>query len=460
MVANLRKLMIAGVTSGAGKTSVTLGLLKLLVQQGYQVQPYKVGPDYVDTKFHTRITGRPSRNLDSFLTPQRATLAYLFKQKTADIDYAVVEGVMGLYDGLGTDKDCASSSAIAKLLDLPVVLVLDGKATSTSTAAIVQGYVNFDPAVNIVGVVVNNVLSANHFKLIKGAIERYTDIPVLGCLPRDPQISLPSRQLGLVPDAELANIDQKIERIAKLLGDHLDLPQLLKLAALDQTPAQVPFQLPKYQLRLGIARDDAFNFYYQDNLDLLQRCGVTLVPFSPMHDQHLPAVDALYLGGGYPEEFAAELANNQTMRQAIADFSQQNRPIYAECGGLMYLGEKLKTTAGEFPMVGVLAGHSEMTPRLKRFGYCYATAQQDTLLVAKGQRIAGHEFHHSLFHATGVQPLLELTKERDGQVVDHWTGGYQVRRTFASYVHVHFYQNPQLLQHLLQEMGAVTRGTD
>lgn len=459
-MANLRKLMIAGVTSGAGKTSVTLGLLKLLVQRGLNIQPYKVGPDYVDTKFHTRITGRPSRNLDSFLTPQRSTLTYLFKRNTALIDYAVVEGVMGLYDGLGTDKDCASSSAIAKLLDLPVVLVLDGKATSTSTAAIVMGYVNFDPAVNIVGVIINNVLSTNHFQLIKGAIERYTDVPVLGYLPRDPAISLPSRQLGLVPDSELPQIDQKIDRIAELLGAHLDLPQLLSLAVQDQTPAKLPFKLPQYQLRLGIAQDDAFNFYYQDNLELLKRCGVTLVPFSPLHDTQLPQVDALYLGGGYPEEFAAELAANQSMRQAIADFSEQNRPIYAECGGLMYLGETLKTAAGEFPMVGVLAGASEMTPRLKKFGYCYATAQQDTLLVAQGQRIAGHEFHHSIFKATAAQPLLKLTKERDGQIVDQWTGGYQVHRTFASYVHVHFYQNPQLLQHLLQEMGAVTRGTD
>jgi len=432
-----------------------LGLLAALHRR-LTVQPYKVGPDYVDTKFHTRITGRASRNLDNFLVPNPAALNYLFTAQTDDVDLGLIEGVMGLYDGLGTDKDAYSTASVAKQLDVPVVLVLNARATSTSAAAMVQGFQNFDPAVALKGVIINNVMSENHYQLVKGAIARYVPaVKVLGYLPHDASISLPSRQLGLVPDDELPQVDEKIARLGELIDQHVDLDALEALATEVKDPTPQPYRLPQVPCRVGIAQDEAFNFYYHDNLALLEQCGMTLVPFSPLTDQALPAVDALYLGGGYPEEFAQQLSANTAMRQAIQAFSQANRPIYAECGGLMYLGSALKTAAATYPMVGIFPGVSEMTPRLKRFGYCQATAVQETLLAAKGQRLVGHEFHHSTFAPTAdLKPVFTMQKVRDGQVVDEWAGGYQVRNTYAGYLHAHFYQSQAVIDRFVTHLGA------
>ncbi|QLL69167.1 cobyrinate a,c-diamide synthase [Lactobacillus sp. 3B(2020)] len=451
----MKSFVIAGVTSGSGKTTATLGILAAL-QKKYQIQSYKIGPDYVDTKFHTRITGRPTRNLDNFLVPDPTVLKYLFTRSTNDVDLGIVEGVMGLYDGLGTDKDAASTSSIAKQLGLPVVLVVNAKATSTSAAAIVNGFVNFDPDVKFAGVIVNNVMGESHYQLVKGAIERYTPLKVFGYIPKQSEMSLPSRQLGLVPDAEITSIDEKIQMIAQAVEEHIDLDQLIAAGAEVMETELALFTSQQYHLRLGIAQDKAFNFYYADNIDLLNRLGVELIPFSPIKDQQLPDVDALYLGGGYPEEFAKELAANQAMRSAILAFSQANKPIYAECGGLMYLGKELVFNDQVYQMVGVFDGRSVMTKRLKKFGYCLAQPQTTTLLGKAGVILRGHEFHHSVFEPLDeqLQPVMMMQKVRDHQVVDTWTGGYQVRQTFASYLHVHFYQSPDLLPFLLTQLGA------
>ncbi|WP_373879721.1 cobyrinate a,c-diamide synthase [Levilactobacillus brevis] len=451
----MKKLLIAGVTSSAGKTSVTLGLLAALSKQ-YRIQPYKVGPDYVDTKFHTRITGQSSRNLDNFLVPNPAVLNYLFTKDTDGVELGLIEGVMGLYDGLGTDKDAFSTASIAKQLDVPVILVVNARATSTSAAAIIRGFKELDTDVNIVGVIINNVMSDSHYQLVKGAIERYVDIEVLGYLPHTPEISLPSRQLGLVPDNELSGVDHKIAQLGELVQQHVNLSRLMTLAGDVTRTASMPYTLPEVHCRLGVARDEAFNFYYHDNLELMEKCGIELVPFSPITDQKLPEVDALYLGGGYPEEFAAPLAQNQRMRQAIQKFSQSNRTIYAECGGLMYLGRDLQTDEARFPMVGIFDGSSVMTPRLKRFGYCYATPKQTTVLAAKAAVVVGHEFHHSTFTpwTTALQPVLQMKKIRDQQVVDQWQGGYQRQQTYAGYLHIHLYQSQQFLTDFLTQLGA------
>lgn len=451
----MKKILIAGVTSGSGKTTTVLGILKALKDR-YRIQSYKVGPDYVDTKFHTRITGRPARNLDNFLVPDADTLRYLFTEGTTDIDLGIVEGVMGLYDGLGTDKDAYSTASIAKQLDIPVILVINARATSTSAAAILKGFLDLDPAVPIKGVIVNNVMSVNHYRLVKGAIDRYLGLPVLGYLPHDAQVALPSRQLGLVPDDELPTVDKKIARIGQQVAEHVDLDKLVQLAQPVEQRATDPFQSLKVKLRLGIAQDQAFNFYYADNLRLLKEVGVKLVPFSPLHDHQLPAVDALYFGGGYPEEFASALAANEGLKDEIRCFSAAQRPIYAECGGLMYLGKTLQMDGKQYSMVGIFDGESRMTPRLRRFGYCMATPLRDTILATRGQRIVGHEFHHSTFSLSTQEqgPVLKMMKVRDHKVVKTWQGGCQVRRTFASYLHVHFYQDRQLFENFLQNLGA------
>ncbi|MDH6363389.1 cobyrinic acid a,c-diamide synthase [Enterococcus sp. PF1-24] len=447
----MKKMLIAAASSGAGKTTITLGLMQLLMNQGFVVQPYKVGPDYVDTEYHSRITGRSSRNLDMFLIRDEARLAELFQRQAATADICVIEGVMGLFDGFGVDKDYCSSSGIAKQLNCPVILVVDGQSASTSVAAVVKGFLDFDEELTIAGVIINKVASENHYQLIKKAIEKYTKAEVLGYLPRNLGIQLPSRQLGLVPDREIADVLAKVQQVADLLKKTVNLEKLLALLAEEEVPKKVG-NFPNYAgLKVAYALDEAFHFYYPDNLQLLQDYGVELQPFSPINDESLPPADLYYFGGGYPEEFAKELAANQKMLTAIKAQHKAGAYILAECGGLMYLGESLKVNEETFSMVGIFQGESQMTTGLKRFGYCYGIPQQNTLIGRTGEKIYGHEFHHSIFE-TDDPPVLLMEKFRDGQVVNQWQGGYQKKNTFASYLHLHFYQRPTFLIDLLNQV--------
>lgn len=445
----MKQFMVAGVSSGVGKTTLTLGILKALSQRGWKVQPYKVGPDYIDTSYHTRITGCPSRNLDSFMVADDRALEWSYRKWHGDSDIAVVEGVMGLFDGLGTDKDCASSAAVAKKLGIPVILVLDGKATSTSAAAMVHGFASFDKEVTIAGVIINRVASTSHYELIKGAIERYTDVEVLGYLPKNTAVELPSRHLGLVADIELEHLDHHFETLGSMVEEHIDLDRIIELVDLPSPTLINPFQIAsRGPLKIAYALDDAFHFYYADNLDLLREAGVRLEAFSPLKDRELPEADAYYFGGGFPEVYAKELMANSSFRQSVLAAHQAGKPIYAECGGLMYLGSSLETDSGVYDMVGIFDGISRMTPRLKSFGYCQARTKEKSLFGPAGSVIRGHEFHHSVFE-TEEPTVLSLEKERDGRVVASWTGGYQKGRTFASYLHVHFYQKQALLEEWL-----------
>lgn len=445
----MKEFMLAGVSSGVGKTTVTLGILKALANRGYQVQPYKVGPDYIDTAYHSRITKRVSRNLDSFMIPDESALAWSYYKWHQGADVAVIEGVMGLFDGLGTDKDCASSSDIAKKLGIPVILVIDGKATSTSAAAMVHGFSTFDQEVAIAGVIVNRVASQNHYELIKGAIERYTDVEVLGYFPKNMEVDLPSRHLGLIPDIEMEGLEKTFDVLGNLAEEHIDLDRLLKRVEKPTIHKTSPFSKRDYApLTLAYAMDDAFHFYYEDNFDLLRDLGVDLVSFSPLRDSQLPQADAYYFGGGFPEMYAKELMENSSFRQSVLKAHEEGYPIYAECGGLMYLGSSLEVDEVNYDMVGIFKGKSIMTPRLKRFGYCQAKTQVDSLFGPKGTEVRGHEFHHSVFE-TAEEPVLALKKIRDKEVVARWAGGYQKKNTFASYLHVHFYQSESLLHHWL-----------
>ncbi|WP_090405504.1 cobyrinate a,c-diamide synthase [Enterococcus malodoratus] len=447
----MKKLMIAAVSSGSGKTTITLGLMKLLQNQGYQIQPYKVGPDYVDTEYHTRITGKPSRNLDMFLIQDSTRLQSLFAKEAQHADICVIEGVMGLFDGLGVDKDFCSSAGIAKQLNCPVLLVVNGQSASTSVAAVIKGFAEFDRAVMICGVIINKVASETHYQLIKKAIETYTDVPVFGYLKRAEGVELPSRQLGLVPDREINDVTEKIQQVAESLEKTVDLNSLLEKLPDEKVFYQSP-KFPQFTgLKVGYALDEAFHFYYQDNLELLTAYGVELIPFSPMRNHQLPEADLYYLGGGYPEEFAQHLAENHEMRKGIKEKHEQGAFILAECGGLMYLGDGFKDAEQLYPMVGIFEGVSEMTSRLQRFGYCYGELEQDLLIGKKGTTVVGHEFHHSRFDS--LEPtMLKMTKKRDGEVVKKWTDGYQKKNTFGSYLHFHFYQSENFLQNLLEQV--------
>lgn len=444
--------VIAGTSSGCGKTTVTLGLLRALIARGLRVQPFKIGPDYLDSGWHSAVTGIASRNLDAFMLPTQ-TLNGLFAKQMQHADIAVIEGVMGLYDGYGTDPNYCSSAAMAKQLGCPVILLVDGKAVSTSIAATVMGFQRFDPTLNIAGVILNRVNSDSHYQLLADAITRYCGLPVLGRLPTMADVALPSRHLGLVPAQEHTPQDERWERLAQQLEKTVNIDHLLALSHLSALPeGEVPTP-PDAALAAGLtlalAEDEAFNFYYPDNLEMLEQAGVKIQRFSPLHDEKLPDCQMIWLGGGYPEVHAAKLAANVRMRDSLREAHQQRIPLYAECGGLMYLGESLTDGEGEtHAMCGVLPGHSQMGKRLTRFGYCEATALHDTLLARKGETLRGHEFHYSDF--SGPLPAaFDCSKWRDGIAISRWQGGVQHQATFASYLHVHFAQRPALLNHWL-----------
>lgn len=454
----MKAFLIGGTGSGCGKTTLTLGLLRALTRRGLRVQPYKVGPDYIDTGWHSAVSGVASRNLDAFMLPQ-PTLNWLYNQRAQAADVAVIEGVMGLYDGYGTDPNYCSSAGMAKQIGCPVILVIDGKAVSTSAAATVMGFCHFDPAVRIAGVIVNRVNSETHYQLLKQAIETYTKIPVLGRMPTLPSVSLPERHLGLITAHEQQGMDAIWDTLADSLEKHIDLDRLLALSDVQPAPNACAPALPASEsgrgLTLALADDEAFHFYYPDNLQLLEQLGINIVRFSPLRDAALPACQMVYIGGGYPELHGETLAKNSSMRQSLRDAHQRGVAIYAECGGLMYLGTTLKDQSGNtHAMAGIFPGESRMEGRLKRFGYCQATAMHDTLLAAEGETLRGHEFHYSDFH-TDLPPVFQFEKKRDGVTQQRWLGGYQMGNTLASYLHLHFYQHPEMLSHWLKRGQAL-----
>lgn len=468
--------VIAGERSGVGKTTVTLALLAALAQCSQRVQSFKVGPDYIDPMFHSRVTGRPCYNLDPVLT-SAAYVYQCFAERCRDAEFALVEGVMGLFDGATGSAETASTAHIAKLLNLPVLLVVDCSRLSRSVLAIVHGYRSFDPALTLAGVVLNRVGSDRHLELLQDALATI-DLPILGVLRRQAEITLPDRHLGLVPTAELPQLQERLDRLAHLGQTSFDWPQLLPLirvsksiSPLSQTldsPVTedsrhyegIPQKRPKpdetvhlalirrTKPRLAVAQDAAFSFYYTDGLDYLTHLGAELVPWSPLVDATLPeATDGLYLGGGFPEMFAAALAENAPLRQQLHQRIQTGLPTYAECGGLMYLAEKLVDLQGQtWPMVGVLPTTVTMEARLT-LGYRRATAIAPSVALQTQQQVWGHEFHHSQVTIPPSAPLYQL--QRFDAKSPHTTEGWGDRHIHASYLHLHWRGNPTQAQQFL-----------
>lgn len=444
-------IVIAGTNSGCGKTTISMGIMAALVEKGLSVQPYKVGPDYIDPMFHTFITGRESRNLDSWML-NSDTVKYLFYKNADDANIAVVEGVMGFYDGYGGGSLEGSTADVAKIIGAPVILVINGEAMSLSAAALVKGFADFDKSVNVKGVIINNISGEGHYRLLKEAIEGYTGIAVLGYLERSDEIAIGSRHLGLVTSSEVSGLKDKVAMLSKRIQKTVDLESLIKLAGeveettLIQSTAcfqEMAKAIP--HIRLAVARDKAFCFYYKDSLELLERMGAELVYFSPISDVKLPVgIDGLYLGGGYPEVWAGELQENTSMKKDIKSRIEKGLPAYAECGGLMYLTDSIRTNEDcEFEMVGVILGKSCMTASLKRFGYVHVKMTDDTILAKKASEIRAHEFHYSETKVEeGAKACFEVSKRRDGLVVESWDCGYRVFNLLAGYPHIHFYANP------------------
>jgi cobyrinic acid a,c-diamide synthase len=444
--------MVAGTASGVGKTTVALTLMAMFRERGLRVQPFKCGPDFLDTGHHSAICERPSRNLDTWMLDNPANRD-LFLNGTCDADVAIVEGMMGLYDGVTAGGENGSAAQIAKLIGLPVVLVIDAGKSARSIAAVVKGFESFDPDQRFVGIVLNNVGSDRHYRLLETAIRSVTATPLLGRLPREAALAIPERHLGLHTTEETTSLENRAAAFAQAGRQHLDIAPLLDLswcdpqANIEAVLAPHPGQMCAH---IGVARDKAFSFYYEDNFDELRENGAELVAFSPLSDAVLPQnLDALYLGGGYPEIYADELSRNTVMSDAIRAFAESGKPVYAECGGMIYLGRALKTLDGRsHAMAGVLPMEFEMTPRLVHFGYVQVEFAEDCLLGNKGTEVRGHSFHCSrALGSNSMETAYRLKYTLSGH---EEIEGYRWKNVLASYVHLHFRGNSTLAASLVQ----------
>ena len=447
-------LIIAGERSGVGKTTVTLALLSYLSRQSNRVQSFKVGPDYIDPMFHAAVTGLPCRNLDPFLTSPNY-VSFCFARHAKNADYALIEGVMGLFDGIrgGDGKaNFASTAYIAKLLNIPLLLVIDCSRLSGSVAAIAHGYCSFDPEVKIAGVVLNRVGSKRHRELLQDALLAL-GLPIFGILNRQDQIAIPDRHLGLIPSTEHKQLHQLFERLAELAKNSFNWEQLLphlQAPSIPISPDSAYYfpHSPMPKAKIALAQDSAFNFYYQDNLDLLQQLGADLIPWSPLKDDNLPpGIQGLYFGGGFPEVFAQQLSANETARQAVFQAIQAGLPTYAECGGLMYLCMAIVDFAGtQWPMVGTLPTMAIMGRNLT-LGYRQAQVIGNSFLLNPGDVVWGHEFHRSQLSTNSPLPVF-LAK---GQGVNRpLVGeGWYTDSFHASYIHLHFGELSWLAQRFI-----------
>jgi cobyrinic acid a,c-diamide synthase len=435
------RVMIAGTASGAGKTTVTMGIMAALVERRMKISGFKCGPDYIDPMFHSKIIGSHSCNLDLFLMDESTTKS-LFCKNARGSDIAVLEGVMGYYDGVADTTIAASSYHVARCTQTPVILVVDVKGMSLSAAAVIMGYRNYREDSNIKGVLLNHC-SEMQYRSLKPVLEKEQGIAVIGYLPWLEGCSLESRHLGLVTAGEVGDFEQKLSKLVRVMEETVDFDQLLKIAKSApplEAPDLVTEKITQRKPRIAVASDHAFCFYYQDNLDLLADLGAELVSFSPLSDERLPqGCHGMYLGGGYPELYAAELSQNSTMLQSIRNAVACGMPTIAECGGFMYLQNSLKDHTGKvFQMVGALPGAGVKTEHLQRFGYLNLTANKDNLLCKAGGQISAHEFHY--WDSTECGDAFTAKKPVNG---DHWPCIAADENLFAGYPHLHFYSNKE-----------------
>jgi cobyrinic acid a,c-diamide synthase len=429
----MHAIVVAGTHSGVGKTSVVLGLIAALRRRGLAVQPFKVGPDFIDPAHHAAAAGRPSHNLDGWMLTRDDNLE-LFASHAADADVAVIEGMMGLFDGADPRSDAGSAAEMAKWLGAPVVLVLDASAVARSAAAIAHGFATFDPELRVVGVVANRVGSEGHAGLIAEALEHGP--PLLGWLASGGDIAMPERHLGLV--LPTADAEAHIARLGDAIERNLDLDGLLAVSRVAPPAPRGP-RLPAVgdgHVRIGVARDEAFGFYYHDNLALLAECGAELVEFSPLRNELPGGLDGLYLGGGYPELHAAELAANTRMADAIRAMAAAGRPIYGECGGLIYLGESIEVDGRRHPLCGVLPLRTRFPGRLQ---LSYAEVRMERGPLGAGLTARGHWFHKAEITENHAERCYSVRLTRSRERLQE---GYVRGTVVASWVHLHFRSCP------------------
>jgi cobyrinic acid a,c-diamide synthase len=428
-------LVVAGTHSGSGKTTITLGLLKALQERGHMVQPFKCGPDFIDPSLHKMVTGRISRNLDPWMCGDEYVRS-AFARHSRQANISVVEGVKGMFDG-----GVSSSASLAKVLEAPLILVLDVRSAAESVAAVLKGFETLDPEVAPKGVILNRVASDRHLSLISAAIKKHCQAEILGFLPRELDFAIPSRHLGLQMGEEEPLNQKGMAQLSRTIAEHVNLDRLVAIAEECRDTEQSSFpadEVATAKVRIGIARDKAFCFYYEDNLDLLRQAGAELEFFSPLEESALPqGVDGLYFGGGFPELYAGKLAENKNMLVSIRDLAEKGLPIYAECGGFMYLTEGIYNEQGQlYTMAGVFPVRSRMGRKRSSLGYREVTLQDDFFFGSAGTILRGHEFHYSVIddmphQIDRIYALNNNTQE-----------GYRYKNVLGSYMHLHFGYTP------------------
>lgn len=437
------RFMISATGSGCGKTTITCGILKALMNKGLKVAAFKSGPDYIDPMFHSKVIGAKSRNLDVFMLG-KGTVRFLAAKNACEMDVSVFEGAMGFYDGMGKTAE-ASAYDLARTCDVPVVLVVNGKGAALSIAAQIKGFKEFRQDSHIMGAILNNV-NPMSYAYYKEVIEAESGVKLLGYFPVLENCNFESRHLGLVTAEEIGDLQAIVDRLALQAEKSLDLEGLLEIARGTSNLEYAPQNVEALgKVKLALAQDKAFCFYYQDALDLLGELGAELVPFSPIADKHLPECDGLILGGGYPELYAKQLAENTSLLSEIKTALVNGLPCFAECGGFMYLLECYVTESATYNWVGAVQGETFMTKKLNRFGYVELTAQEDNVLCKAGESINGHEFHYSDSTNNGAGFLARKASGKG-----EWSCANVSATLYAGYPHIHLWGNPDFARNFVE----------
>lgn len=439
--------LIAGTGSGSGKTTITLGLISTLKNKGYAIAPFKCGPDYIDTGFHSIAAGVPAHNLDRWMMGEEG-LKDSFSRWSKEKDVSIVEGVMGLFDGMSVESDFGSSADIAAVLNLPIILVINARGMARSLAAMVKGYCLFSKKINIVGVIANNVGSEYHAEMLSNVLEKENLPRLVGWVKRDEKLSLPERHLGLVPAIEQQESNDIIKNCSEFINETVDLELLLKKTKKHNYINTRPIykndlNRTNESFIVAVAKDEAFSFYYDDNLFMLKNAGATIVYFSPLNDDKIPHnTNLIYIGGGFPEVFADKLSQNISMKESLKKYADNDGAIYAECGGMMYLGDVISLKNEEtYKMCGILPIRSKMRGQLKRLGYREVVLLEDCFLGEEGTIFRGHEFHYS--ETEELKPIKNIFNAKHPIKGEVDTKGYLLNNVFASYCHIHFVYDPQ-----------------
>lgn len=438
---NTPKIVVAGATSGVGKTAITTAIMYALTKNGFHVQPFKIGPDFIDPSYHNLVTGRPSRNLDVWMMGKNGVLK-CFNDSSHGADVAIIEGVMGLFDGLSGKNDYASTAQIAKMLEAPVILVIDAGKAARSIAAIALGFLHFDKKLKIAGIILNNVAGDKHAKFVLDAFACKVNVPIIGIVRRDKKITIEERHLGLVPALELEKKKRSIHQSAKYISEQIDIDKIKSLCKPINRTKVIQKAFPDTRIRVAVALDESFNFYYADNFDALRKQQAELIFFSPVNDIELPEnIHGIILGGGFPEILADKLEFNQAMIKSISKAATNGMPIYGECGGLMYLTRSIRRNnegkKKRQKMIGLIEADTFMSGKLT---LNYTEADCTSSFFEDIYKIRGHEFHYSNIENISTDSKFAYTMRR-GNGVDNKRDGFVVYNCLASYMHLHFANN-------------------